>query len=74
MEKLSRRQLIAAATGTAAVLSITGATLAQTPLAQKQPAEQDFDKAARESHLQNSATLAKFDIPMSLEPAFQFRA
>jgi hypothetical protein len=30
--------------------------------------------AARESHRRNSTTLAQFEIPMSLEPAFLFKA
>jgi hypothetical protein len=60
-EKITRRQLA----GVAAV-SLTAVTaVAQVP---------DFDGAARESHKQNSDALAKFDIPMSLEPAFQFKA
>ena len=35
---------------------------------------QDWDKAALESHKENTEALAKFDIPMSLEPAFHFKA
>jgi hypothetical protein len=34
----------------------------------------DFDMEARDSHKANSDVLASFQIPMSLEPAFQFRA
>jgi hypothetical protein len=50
------------------------AAVAVNAIAQAPPAAQDFDAAARESHRQNSATLAAFQIPMSLEPAFQFKA
>jgi hypothetical protein len=60
-EKITRRQLA----GVAAVSLGTVAAIAQVP---------DFDSAARESHKENSEALAKFDIPMSLEPAFQFKA
>jgi hypothetical protein len=65
-EKITRRQLagVAAASLTAGLLDVEQA-VAQVP---------DFDSAARESHKQNSDALAKFDIPMSLEPAFQFKA
>ena len=73
-QKMSRRQIVGTAAGSAAVsialLSVPGVTLT----AQAPPAVPDFDKAARESHRENSAVLAKFDIPMSLEPAFQFKA
>jgi hypothetical protein len=69
---LSRRQLVAITTGSAVIAIAGGALVAQSP--PSAPGPQDFDKAARESHRENSATLAKFDIPMSLEPAFLFRA
>jgi hypothetical protein len=64
-EKITRRQL----SGVAA-----GSLVAVTAIAQVPAPAQDFDSAARESHKQNSEALAKFDIPMSLEPAFQFKA
>jgi hypothetical protein len=63
--KTTRRQFASAA---AVSLSAVAAT-AQVPVT-----AQDLDAAARESHKQNSAALAKFEIPMSLEPAFQFKA
>jgi hypothetical protein len=70
MDRLSRRQLIGVVAGSSAALAIAAnAVLAQTP-----PAAPDFDKAARDSHRENSAILAGFEIPMSLEPAFQFKA
>jgi hypothetical protein len=58
---LTRRQLavLAAATLTAAK--------AQTP-------SPDYYQAALESHKQNSAILAQFQIGMSVEPAFHFKA
>ena len=45
-------------------------SLAQAPA---QPGT-DWDKAARDSHKENSEELAKFEILMSIEPAFQFKA
>ncbi len=63
--KITRRQLAGVAAGSL----VTAAAIAQTPVT-----DQDLDNAARESHRQNSEALAKFDVPMSLEPAFQFKA
>ena len=63
--KITRRQLAEVAAGSLIVVTAT----AQTPAT-----AQDLDKAARESHKENSEALAKFEIPMSLEPAFQFKA
>jgi hypothetical protein len=60
--------MVAATAGTAAA-SLVGLTV----LAQAPPLP-DFEKAARDSHRENSAKLAAFGISMSLEPAFQFRA
>lgn len=64
-EKITRRQLAGVAAGSLAAVTMT----AQAPAT-----AQDLDNAARESHRQNSEALAKFEIPMSLEPAFQFKA
>lgn len=64
--KLTRRQLAGVAAGSL----VAASALAQVPAP---PPTTDLDKA-RESHRQNSETLAKFDIPMSLEPAFHFKA
>ena len=67
--KLTRRQVAALAAGSAAV------SLAALKLtAQASATTQDWDKSARESQKENSEVLAGFDIPMSLEPAFQFKA
>jgi hypothetical protein len=65
MDKLTRRQLAAIAT-----VAATAVAVAQTPPAP----DTDLDKAARESHLQNSAILGGFAVAMSVEPAFQFKA
>jgi hypothetical protein len=63
--KITRRQLAGVAAGSAVV----SLAIAQTPAT-----PQDFDRSARESHLENTQELKKFEIPMSLEPAFQFKA
>jgi len=67
--KITRRQLAGVAAGSAAVSLVAVKVIAQAPVA-----SQDWDKAARESHRENSQALARFEIPMSLEPAFEFRA
>jgi hypothetical protein len=66
--KMTRRQLAGIAAASAASLAVV------TLIAQAPPATTDWDKAARESHKENSDALAKFEIQMSLEPAFQFKA
>lgn len=68
-QKITRRQLAGVAAGAAAVSLSAVTAIAQVPTT-----AQDFDAAARESHRQNSVVLAGFEIPMSLEPAFQFKA
>jgi hypothetical protein len=61
MKTLTRRELAVIATAT-----LAGAkAIAQTP---------DLYKAALESHRENSGILARFQIPMSTEPAFHFKA
>jgi hypothetical protein len=67
--KITRRQLAEVAAGSLIVVTATAQTPATAPAT-----AQDLDKAARESHKENSEALAKFEIPMSLEPAFQFKA
>ena len=62
---LTRRQLAAIATASLAA----GKALAQT-----QAASPDYYQAALESHKRNSAVLAQFQLAMSVEPAFQFKA
>jgi hypothetical protein len=61
--KLNRRQLITAASASAL------AAHAQQPAPQS-----DLTKAAHDANQRNSETLAKFEVPMSTEPAFQFKA
>lgn len=65
--KLTRRELVTALPGSAALL-------AQAPAP---PAPQNPDdelKAAREAIRQNSEQLARFPLPMSVEPAVHFKA
>lgn len=64
--KITRRQLAAAAAGSAVV----ALAAAQTPA----PPARDFDAESRESHRANSDVLKKFDLPMATEPAFAFKA
>ena len=71
--KITRRQL-AGVIKVAAAGSVAVSLGAVTAAAQLPATTQDLDNAARESHKQNSEALAKFDIPMSLDPAFQFKA
>jgi hypothetical protein len=68
-KEITRRQLAGIAAGSAAISLVALQVTAQAPAT-----GQDWDKAARESHRENSEVLAKFDIPMSLEPAFHFQA
>jgi hypothetical protein len=67
--KLTRRQLAGAAAGSAVVSLGALKAAAQAPATVP-----DFYKAARDSQQEDSAALANFEIPMSLEPAFQFKA
>jgi hypothetical protein len=67
--QITRRQFAGLAAGSAAISLDAVKALAQTPAS-----GQDLDNAARESHRRNSATLTQFEIPMSLEPAFLFKA
>ena len=62
--KLNRRQL-----AVLAVAPVVDAVLAQTP-----PQATDLAKAAHENNRQISDALAKFEIPIATEPAFQFKA
>jgi len=64
-DKITRRRLAAAALSSAAALHAVSA---------QAPAPDDLNAAAREQVRKHSDTLAKFDLPMSTEPAFQFKA
>jgi len=62
--KLTRRQLVATAAASALAVKAPG---------QSSPV-QDAAKQARDNAQRNADTLVKFAIPMSTEPAFQFKA
>ncbi len=64
--KLTRRQLVTAV----ATSAVAANALAQAPAA----GPTDFAKQARDGVQRNADALAKFDIPFSTEPAFQFKA
>ena len=63
--KLTRRQLATALTSAAA--------LAQTPSGPPATPEDEL-KAARDRVKANGAALARQEVPMATEPAFQFKA
>jgi hypothetical protein len=63
--KLTRRQLATALTSAAA--------LAQTPSGRAATPEEEL-KAARDRVQANGAVLAKQEVPVTTEPAFQFKA
>ena len=67
--KLTRRQLVTAAAGSA----IAAKALAQTGSGAPS-GPRDFAKEARDGVERNGDALAKFAIPISTEPAFQFKA
>jgi hypothetical protein len=70
MQKLTRREIVIA---TASLASSVAARklLAQAPA----PANNtDLYKEALESHKENSGILSQFQVPMSVEPACQFKA
>ena len=65
--KITRRELAAAVTASTALLA------QQPPAPLPQNPEEEL-KAARDQIHQASELLAKFDIPMSIEPAVHFKA
>lgn len=71
MQKLTRRELAVIATA-----SLTSSLVTTRLIAQTAPPATDADlyRAALESNRQDAAALAQFEIPMSTEPAFQFKA
>ena len=75
-DKITRRRLAAAALGSAAALASGGSPSRRAARSAPAPrlAPADLTAAAKEQVRKNSETLAKFDLPMSTEPAFQFKA
>lgn len=69
--KMTRRQLAVTALGPAAGLSAARA-LAQAPPGPAAP--EDLNAAAREQLRKTAETLARFELSMSTEPAFVFKA
>ena len=69
--KITRRRLAAAALGSAVAL---GPAAALHAAGNQAAAPEDINAAAKEQVRKHSETLAKFDLPMSTEPAFQFKA
>jgi hypothetical protein len=65
MKKITRRGLM--------VASITAGAGAAATSAQTTPAQSDLAKATREQNQRAGDVLAKFDIPLATEPAFQFK-
>ena len=72
--KITRRRLAAAALGSPVVLGSVAAVHAASAQAPAPAAPEDLNAAAKEQVHKHSETLAKFDLPMSTEPAFQFKA
>jgi hypothetical protein len=73
-DKITRRRLAAAALGSAAALGPAAALRAAGTQAPAPASPPDLTAAARDQVRKYSETLAKFDLPMSTEPAFQFKA
>jgi hypothetical protein len=71
-DKITRRRLAAAALGSA-VLGPAAALHAAGSQAPAAAPPEDMGAVAREQVRKHSETLAKFDLPMSTEPAFQFK-
>jgi hypothetical protein len=61
--EITRRNLAFAALGSAVALNTA-----------KSQATEDLNAAAKEQIRENSEALVKFELPMSTEPAFQFKA
>jgi hypothetical protein len=68
--KLTRRQMVGA--------TVAGSAVAVKAIAQVgapvNTAAPDFAKQARDNMQRNADTLAKFAVPITTEPAFQFKA
>jgi hypothetical protein len=76
VKKMTRRQLgLRVAVGTAAgVIAAIPVLAQQAPGQAPQAATPDWDGIARADHLQASRDIAKVELPMLVEPAFQFKA
>jgi hypothetical protein len=73
--KMTRRELVGAIAGSAAIaLVVVPEIAAQAPATAPTEAKPDYLAASRESHRENSQVLRTFDLPMSTEPAFVFKA
>ena len=70
-DKITRRQMVAVTAGSVVAAGAVSLT-AQQPAAGPELQKAELEKA-RASHRENTATLSKFDIPQSTEPAFLFR-
>ena len=64
--KLTRRQMVGAA--------VAGSAVAVKGMAQAGAASPDFAKQAHDNLQRNADALAKFALPITTEPAFQFKA
>ncbi len=64
--KITRRRLMA--------VSFTAGAGAAAASAQTAPAQANLAKATREQNQRAGDLLAKFEIPLATEPAFQFKA
>jgi hypothetical protein len=71
-KKITRRALGAVLASAAALAQAPLTTPPSMPPLPKNPEEEL--KAARDQGHQTGEQLAKFDLPMSVEPAFQFKA
>jgi len=77
---LTRRELAAAAVAAMAAPSAESQTpqpaadLAKTDPAKTDLAKTDMAKVVYDANQRNSEALAKFEIPIATEPAFQFKA
>jgi hypothetical protein len=72
--KFTRRQVVAAAAGSVAAGSVAAANaFAQSPPGASVTAS-DAAKQARDAVARNADTLARLAVPISTEPAFQFKA
>jgi hypothetical protein len=69
--KITRRRLMAASITAGAGAA---AASAQTAPTQAVAAQTDLAKAVREQNQRAGDVLAKFEIPLATEPAFQFKA